>query len=281
MKHKSSTLLLIAAVAALASACVSRATPSALTPRPASTFTRTASLVPTSTFTSNSTPTSTTRTSTPTTTDTSMPTATSTLTPMPTDTPSPTVTDTPVPTPTDTPIFMPTLTSTPIPTPISRLVADFNSCTGTNNLGGAMGAAYNAPDSLSETYVDEAERGCVARLEYHVQEWSAFWMKLQGVDLTPYSQLVLDVKADPAVGIPGQMKVELKRAGNQEVSIVYVSGITVDWHTMSVDLADLGPTGYTAPLSSFAGMEELVFVFEASKSGAHGVVYLDDLFFRR
>jgi hypothetical protein len=144
-----------------------------------------------------------------------------------------------------------------------------------------MGAAYNPPgDSLVETYVQEAGRGCVARLEYQIQTWGAFWLKLQGIDLTPYSQLVFDVRADPAVGIPGQMKVELKRAGNKEVSIVYVSGITADWQTMSVKLADLGPTGYTTPVSSFAGMEELVFVFEASKSGAQGIVYLDNIIFR-
>ena len=140
-----------------------------------------------------------------------------------------------------------------------------------------MGAAYNAPDSLVEIYVQEAEHGCVARLEYNIVQWSAFWMKLQGVNLTPYSKLAFDIRADPERGIPGQMKVELKRAGNQQVSITYVSGITTGWQTMSVNLADFGPTGYTDPLSSLTEMEELVFTFEASRSGTQGVVYLDNI----
>ena len=61
--------------------------------------------------------------------------------------------------------------------------------------------------------------------------------------------------------------------------MLYVSGITADWQTMSVNLSDFGPTGYTAPLSSFVGMEELVFTFEANRSGTDGVVYLDNIGF--
>jgi len=86
-----------------------------------------------------------------------------------------------------------------------------------------MGAAYNPPDSLKESYVEEANRGCVARLEYKIRGWSAFWMKLQGADLSPYSRLIIDVRGDPASGIPKQMKLELKRGG--QVSISYISGI--------------------------------------------------------
>jgi len=177
------------------------------------------------------------------------------------------------------PVDIPTSATSPGSGPTSLVAADFDSCTGVNNLGGQMGAAYNSPDSLKEKYVEEAKRGCVARLEYEIQGWSAFWMKLRGVDLTPYSKLVFDVRADPQPGIPKQIKLELKRANGTEVSIAYVSGIKVDWKTMSISLADLVPTGYAAPLSSFSGMEELVFTFEA-KSGSQGVVYLDNIVFQ-
>lgn len=158
-------------------------------------------------------------------------------------------------------------------------IADFDNCFNVNNLSGSMGAAYNSPDSLVETYVRESERGCVARLEYTIQGWSAFWMELKDVDLTPYSKLAFDIRADSAVGTPEQIKIELKRAGGQQVSIIYVSGITANWQTMDVSLADFGPTGYTTPLSSLMEMEELVFVFEASQSGKQGVVYLDNITF--
>jgi hypothetical protein len=165
----------------------------------------------------------------------------------------------------------------PQPPSASLIAADFDSCAGTNN---SMGAAYNPPDdNLMQTYVQEPGRGCVARLEYHITNWSAFWMKLQGVDLSPYSRLTFDVRADQP-HIPGAMKIELKRAGNGEVSIKYVSGITADWQNMSVNLSEFGPTGYTAELSSLTGMEELVFTFEASRSGTQGVVYLDNVTFR-
>jgi hypothetical protein len=86
------------------------------------------------------------------------------------------------------------------------VVADFDACAGANNLGGSMGAAYNSPDSLKESYQVEANRGCVARLQYQITNWAGFWMKLQGADLRPYSRLVFDVRADPQPGIPGQMK---------------------------------------------------------------------------
>ena len=54
-----------------------------------------------------------------------------------------------------------------------------------------------------------------------------------------------------------------------------------DWKTVSVKLADFGPAGYDAPVSSWQGMEELVFTFEAAKSGRQGVLYLDNIRFER
>ena len=77
------------------------------------------------------------------------------------------------------------------------------------------------------------------------------------------------------------MKLELKRANMTEVSIKYVSGIEADWKTISVSLADFDRTDYLPPLSSREGMEELVFTFEASRSGPEGVVYLDNIVFEQ
>ncbi len=160
------------------------------------------------------------------------------------------------------------------------VVADFNECTSTNNLGGGMGAAYNPPDLLVDSYVKEQGRGCVARLEYQIINWSAFWIKLLHLDLTPYSKLVFDIKSSQT-DIPAELKIELKRAGNKEVSIVYVSGFSTEWQTLIVDLKDFGESGYAPPLSSFTEMEELVFTFEANRSGKQGIVYLDNIIFER
>ena len=162
------------------------------------------------------------------------------------------------------------------------VIADFDSGIGQTGQGGQMGAAYDpsSGDRLVESYVQESGRGCVARLEYDIVGWSAFWIQLQGADLSPYSHLVFDVKADPQENVPGRVKIELKRAVGQEVSILYISGITTDWQTMSVNLGDFGPTGYTDSLSSFADMKELVFTFEANQSGKTGVIYLDNIILR-
>ena len=142
-----------------------------------------------------------------------------------------------------------------------------------------MGAAYD-PDSgdrLAESYVQETGRGCIARLEYDIVGWSAFWIQLQGADLSPYSQLVFDVRADPQENVPEQIKIELKRMTGQEVSILYISEISVAWQRIRVNLSNFGPTGYTNPLSSFTDMEELVFTFERNQAGKTGVIYLDNI----
>lgn len=164
----------------------------------------------------------------------------------------------------------------------SLVVANFDNCAGTNNLGGMMGAAYNAPDVLAESYVKEPGRGCVARLEYDIDAWSAFWMQLGGVDLTPYATVKFDIRADDPA--PWELKVELKRActpnvGCEEYSVFYTGGIDEQWQSKSLPLREFGTTGYAPPLSSLEEIDELVFTFEQNHSGSEGVVYLDNVRF--
>lgn len=170
---------------------------------------------------------------------------------------------------------------TPTPSVPPLVVADFDRCQRTNNLGGEMVPAYNLPDSLTESYVEEAGRACVARLEFDISGWAAFWLKLQGADLRPYRTLRFDVRADPQPGIPGQMKIELKRSQGAEIGIVYVKDIGADWKTVRVDLADFRATGANPRLATLGGMEDLVFVFEAAKAGGKGVVYVDNIALER
>jgi hypothetical protein len=142
-----------------------------------------------------------------------------------------------------------------------------------------MGAAYNPPNQMDETYPEESGRGCVARLEYHISEWSAFWLKLQDADLTPYANLAFDIRADEP--LPRELKIELKRFCDNgscgQVSVYVIGGITPDWLTRSVPLSEFGSTGFAEPLSSMDSMDELVFTFEVLKSGTDGTVYLDNV----
>jgi hypothetical protein len=213
--------------------------------------------------------------------------------------PTPEITHTPTRENTATPtitITPPVVTRTFTPPPTRELgswppvIADFESCNGGTTLGGGAGASCPGAgcaglNVLKDTYISESDPGCVARLEYHITEWSAYYMKIPGADFTPYHQLVFDVKADGAVGIPKAMKIELKRLCSaetnlcQEVSIKYVSGITDVWQTMGInlDLRDLDSVNYAPPLSAFTEMGELVFTFEAKQSGTAGVVFLDNI----
>ncbi len=117
--------------------------------------------------------------------------------------------------------------------------------------------------------------GCIARLKYNMVGWTGFWIRLEDADLSPYSQLVFDIKADSQENVPEGIKIELKRAGGQEVSILRISGITTDWQTMHVNLRD-----FEGSLASLTDMEELVFMFEANGSRKTGVIYLDNIALR-
>ena len=145
-----------------------------------------------------------------------------------------------------------------------------------------MGGAYNAPNQMLETYPEEPGRGCVARLEYHINAWSAFWMKLQGLDLSQNRRLIFDIRADEPV--PWEIKIELKRFCENgecgEISTYHLGGrITTNWQTVDLALKDFGSPGWAAPLSSYEDLEELVFTFEVGPAGTDGVVYLDDIMF--
>lgn len=236
-------------------------------------FTHTLTTLPTKIPTSSSTP---------------FPTISASLTSIPTSHP----TQTPFPTSTTT--LTATVVPTILPSPTATftydltpfiLIADFNSGYGVNNLGGGMGAAYQPPENkLEESYVPEAGHGNVARLEYQIRDWGAFWIKLQNLDLSSFHEgggyLSFDIKADEPV--PGTVKIELKRLclGNEgcgELSVFVITGVTTNWQTRKLPLAEFGSVGWAPTLSTWTNVEELVFVLEAYSSGNDGVVFIDNI----
>jgi LysM repeat protein len=183
--------------------------------------------------------------------------------------------------------------ASPILAPTENLlVTDFDNCDDTNNLGGTMGPAYQPPDNwLAKSYVSETGHGCVVKLEYEIKDWGAFYLKLNGPDLTSFIEndgvLSFDIRADEP--IPNGVKIEVKRfcpplgveVSCGELSVYYMTGITPEWQRRSVPLAGFGTVGWAATLSSWEGIEELVFTFEAHNSGNNGLVYLDNIAFVR
>ena len=188
--------------------------------------------------------------------------------------------------------YIPMVVGPPVgPPPL--LVADFDTCDSTNNLGGNMGAAYIPPsNNVIETYGERPglPGNCAAHIEYHIKDWGAFWLQFEHVDLSEYSLFIFDIKGDASVGIPAQMKLEIKRdchkvnGSNQcnEIIIYYFAAITADWQkTIAIELSEFDPVdwpGYSG-IQDWSDIEELVFTFEANVSGQDGAIYLDNIRF--
>ena len=207
-----------------------------------------------------------------------------TATPTATTTSSPTATPTALlllPMPTNTLTMTPTLSSASFKDSLSR-VADTDSCQGINRLG-SEGAAYSPSDDdspeLEVSYVEDTERGCVARLAYNVEDWSAFWMELNGFDASPYNAVTFWAKGDLVAGIPPEFKVEIKRDDNREVGIFYVAGLTGQWQKFIVPYHRFKKF-FDHPLPNrWDNISELVFTFELIPSAKEGVIFLDDVAF--
>ncbi len=187
-------------------------------------------------------------------------------------------------------IYLPTI----LKPPDFLMIADFDTCEPPNNLGGDMGAACPKsgcppPNQLFERYPEETDRGCVAYLEYHIETWSAFWMKLNHLDMTPYNYLVFDIRGTgDIVGTNKQFKIEIKRdcyltsEGTVclELEIEYVGEVTNEWQEARINLSEFAFPGWRPPFKSiqeWSDLEELVFTVEKRESGEDGVIYLDNV----
>jgi hypothetical protein len=158
------------------------------------------------------------------------------------------------------------------------VIADFDICIGVTNSGGSTGVVFDdsSNDQMEASFVREAGRGCVAKMEYDMEGETGFWLRLGDIDLSPYTELAFDIKVNSQTNAPKAYRVELKRADIQEVSVLPITGITTEWQTLSVDLSE-----FEDNLSSMDYMEELVFMFEAGQGRRTGEIYLDNVVLRR
>lgn len=192
----------------------------------------------------------------------------------------------------------------PLPPPPSSLpVTNFDNGTGTSNLGGLMGVACPEQgcaghNTLVISNPEEGGRGKVARLQYSIQNWVAYFIKLHTpnaprfADLTPYSTLSFDIRGEPQSKIPLQLKLELHRPIQterdnlkcREFGITNIGEITSEWQTKSIPISEFKETNFPCfpGLSAKDDIDELVFTFEfaAEKSGTDGVIYLDNIVFK-
>ncbi len=166
------------------------------------------------------------------------------------------------------------------------MVADFNSGTKPNNIGGDFGCWIKDADDPMQGCVeafDRAQRygsaGYALRLIYSVDSrnpaFGGLWMQLQNLNATKFDDLRFRVRGDARMGYTTVFKVELKDAMDQS-SYYYVRGVTDQWQDIAIPLKDLQGT------ANLVRLKEFVLVFEDSTATAKkGVIYLDDVRFTK
>ncbi len=164
------------------------------------------------------------------------------------------------------------------------LVADFDSGTKPNNIGGDFGAWSKDPIDFTQGCFDSfistirhGDTGYSVQLMYDVASdnpaYSGFWMQLNGIDLSAYKKLSFWVKGDELRGYSKVFKIELKNKQNN-VGKYYFTDVTDQWKNVVISLDKF------TELQDLASMEELVIVFEdriATKK--EGAIYIDDIAF--
>jgi len=147
------------------------------------------------------------------------------------------------------------------------VIADFNTGDKPNNLGGDFGSWDKDPnDDTQGCKLSFAEDDCLGdktgysiRLDYDVDSpnpaYNGLWMKLNGLDATPYNTLSFYVKGDATKGFTKRVKIELKDKANKSSAYI-LSGITDKWQKVSIPL-----TKFTR-IGDWKSMNEFVVVFD-------------------
>ena len=165
------------------------------------------------------------------------------------------------------------------------MVADFNSGSKPNNIGGDFGA-WNKDESDPTQWcrndfdanIKHGNEGFSTRLEYCVDSpnpaYNGFWMKLQSTDISKYKNLDFWIKGDETAGFSVKIKLELKNTKG-EVGRFLLTNITKDWQEVIIPLEKF------AGLTDKTSMTEFVIVFDDMTCAAKkkGTIYIDDIAF--
>ena len=161
------------------------------------------------------------------------------------------------------------------------LVDDFDRGEKPNALGGDYGAWNKDEADPTQRCVNSFDKasafggaGYSLRLDYDVDSpnpaYNGFWMKLQGVDASPYKHLVFYVRGDGSRGYTNQIKLEIKNG--KEVGKYLFKGVTDQWERVSIPLQEF------AGLTDLSAMTEFVVVFDDLNSTKQvGTIYLDEI----
>jgi carbohydrate binding protein with CBM11 domain len=166
-------------------------------------------------------------------------------------------------------------------------IADFNSSSPTNNLGGSSGSfSGEKPENICKIEKTPAEKhgsdGASLQVDYNVGEegsYNGFWMKLgaddAAFDASKFKKLTFWIKGSATMGIPTEIKCELK-SGPDKSGVVYVGDITSEWQKKEFNLAEFSGQGI-----DLAHLIDIFMVFEQRKAlpRTTGTIYVDDFKF--
>ena len=157
-------------------------------------------------------------------------------------------------------------------------IANFDSGSTPNLLGGGFGAWDKDPNDDTQTCVESFEPrgdGYCLKLTYDVDSpnpaYNGLWMKLENLDASEYKTFVFSVRGDAKQGFTKRFKIELKNSRG-EVGRANISGVTSNWQQKAV------PLGAFTGITDLKGLTEWTTVFEDAVSDPKtGAIYIDDI----
>ncbi|MFA5093776.1 MAG: carbohydrate binding domain-containing protein [Candidatus Omnitrophota bacterium] len=164
------------------------------------------------------------------------------------------------------------------------LVADYNSGSKPNNLGGDMGIWNRDPNDKTQgcnmnfSTGGHDGKGYMLELDYDVdspnEALDGYWMAFPDQDLSRYKSLILWIKGDGSLGFSKNMKLEIKNSKGEQGQYT-LSGITGEWKRFAIPLKSF------SGLNDFSSVKEFVIRFDdkVNADRKQGRVYIDDIGF--
>lgn len=163
------------------------------------------------------------------------------------------------------------------------IIADFDSWTEINNLGGkfmAWTSSINDETQGCKVGINDSEKdgtkGNSVRLIYDVDSpktaYNGMSLTLMNTDWTAYQYLVLSVKGEEEAGFTPRFKIELKNKKG-ETGIFVLTGITSEWKQFAIPLKDF------QGITKLNQMKEMAIVFDDMRCSPQvGVIYVDNIY---
>lgn len=167
------------------------------------------------------------------------------------------------------------------------VAADFNTGDSPNNIGGPYGTWNHDPEDDTQgcyyfgepdDYKDPNKGYCV-RLDYDVQSknpaFNGFWMKLKGLDATPFNVFSFWVKGGSGGKFTRVFKLEIKD-GEGRRAIYPVEGVTEQWQEIKVNFKN------TKSDVNWGNLSEVVIVFDdILATYKEGTILVDHFAFKK